>query len=62
MEMNVAPGWSEAILNLRGPCKLDIMRDGSTVTALEVPPGEVYRLILKREDEKPEDFVTGATT
>lgn len=59
MEMNFYPGWSEAIINLMGPCKLDVTKDGAVVAAVEVPSGESYRLVLKRSDKKPKDFVTG---
>lgn len=57
MEMNLDPGWNAAVINLRGPCKLDVMRDESTVTTVEVPPGETCRLIVKRGGKKPKDFV-----
>ncbi|OHB37581.1 MAG: hypothetical protein A2060_04335 [Planctomycetes bacterium GWA2_50_13] len=61
MEMNLYPGWNEAIINLMGPCKLDITKDDTVVATTEVPSGESYRLILKRSDKKPKDFLAGMT-
>ncbi|MFQ5957723.1 MAG: hypothetical protein ACE5KK_08120 [Candidatus Brocadiales bacterium] len=62
MEMNLDPGWDKMIINLRGPCKLDVTtRDESTVAAVEVPSGEEYRLVVTRSDKKPESFVAEAT-
>ncbi|MFQ5863150.1 MAG: hypothetical protein ACE5IC_08500 [Candidatus Brocadiales bacterium] len=51
MEMNLDPGRDETIINLRGPCKLDVTRDGSIVAAVEVPQGEVYKLVMTRRDK-----------
>ena len=52
MEMNLDPGRNETVINLRGPCKLDIMRDDSTITTVEVPLGKVYRLVVKGKEAK----------
>ncbi len=51
MEMNLDPG-RKTVINLRGPCKLDVMRDKSTITTAEVPLGEVYKLVVKRREAK----------
>ncbi len=62
MEINLDPGWDETVVNLSGPCKLDITREGVTVAAIEVPSGEVYRLTVKRQGMMPEHFLTEAST
>ncbi len=52
MEMNLDPGWDKVVINLRGPCKLDVTRDRSTIATVEVPLGEVYKLVVKRREAK----------
>ncbi len=50
MEMSLDPGSHEAVINLRGPCKLDVTSDGSTVAVVEIPFGDVYKLVVKGKD------------
>ncbi len=61
MEINLDPGWDKTIINLRGPCKLDIARNGYIITAVEIPSGEVYKLVVKRSDREPEYLLAGTT-
>ncbi len=46
--MNLDPGTYEKVINLRGPSKLDVMKNGSTITTVEIPLKEVYKLVIKR--------------
>lgn len=60
MQMNLDPGWDKTIINVGGPCKLDITNDGSTIVEMEIPSGEAYKLIVQKTGKKPEYFVTEA--
>lgn len=61
MEMCLDPGWDRTIINLRGPCTLDVTKDGNSIAVVEVPSGEVYKLVVTRRDAKPDYLVAEAT-
>jgi hypothetical protein len=52
MEMNLDLGTYETVINLRGPSKLDVMKNGSAITTVEIPLKEVYKLVIKRNGTK----------
>ncbi len=57
MKMNLDPGRDATVINVRGPCKVEVTTGGSTVTTVEVPIGKVYKLIIRREGKWPEQFL-----
>ncbi len=61
MEMNLDPGATDTVINLRGPCKLVVSRGGDTIVKVEVSSEETYRLTMRREGKKQEHLVAGIT-
>ncbi|MCP4365269.1 MAG: hypothetical protein GY800_08225 [Planctomycetes bacterium] len=57
MKMNLDPGREDTVINVRGPCKVNVTTGDSTVATVEVPPGKVYKLVIKREGKWPEQFL-----
>ncbi len=55
MEMNIYPGHGKAVINLNGPCKLDVMRDGHFISKMKVPSGEVYTLVVQNREGAEDD-------
>ena len=39
--MNLDPGTYETVIHLRGPCKLDVISNGSTMATVEIPVKEI---------------------
>ncbi len=57
MKMNLDPGSDATVINVRGPCKVDVTSGDATVTTVEVPAGKVYKLIIRREGKWPEQLL-----
>jgi hypothetical protein len=57
MKMNLDPGREATAINVRGPCKVEVTTGDSTLATVEVPPGKVYKLVIKREGKWPVQFL-----
>ncbi len=55
MELNIHPGRGKAVVNLNGPCRLDVMRGGHVISKMEVPSGEVYTLVARKKECAEDD-------